>query len=248
MALAELAMPLGDPRVRALADHVLCWLEGERRSPMTSPVKIEGLVRAHATQDGYALAAMSVLGLAKSPRVKRLAERIIEWQWPDGGWNCDRSPDASHSSFHETHGPLWGLAEFHQATHNVDALRTARKAAELLLRHHLFRSETEGQVINEGWLRLRFPPYWHYDVLQGLWVLSRVGKLGDVRAKDALDFLVKKRGADGMWRAGGYYWKPPGSGGSNVEVVDWGRRGASEWLTLRALRVLRSAGMVPLPR
>ncbi len=243
VALAELATPPGDRRVRALADHVLRWLEGERRVAM--PVEIDGLVRAHATQDGYALAALSVLGLAKLPRVKRLAERIIEWQWPDGGWNCRQDPDASHSSLHETHGPLWGLAEFHRATRDPDALRSARTAAEFLLRHRLFRSETYGHVINEGWLRLRFPPYWHYDVLQGLWVLSRVGKLGDPRADEALRLLLKKRRADGMWHADGYHWKPPDSKGSNVEVVDWGRRGPNEWVTLRVLRVLKSAGRWP---
>lgn len=245
VALAELAMPPGDRRVRALADHVLRWLEGERRSAMTSPVNIEGRVRAHATQDGLALAALSLLGLAKLPRVRRLAKRIIEWQWPDGGWNCDRNPGAWHSSFHETHGPLWGLAEYERVTKDADALRAVRKAAEFLLRHRLFRSETSGSVINDGWLRLRFPPYWHYDVLQGLWVLSRVGKLRDPRARQALDVLMRKPHADGMWRADGYHWKPPGSKGSNVEVVDWGRRGPSEWVTLRALRVLKSAGYWP---
>ncbi len=243
VALAELAMPPGDRRVRALADHVLRWLEGERR--VSGPEEIEGRVRAHATQDGYALAALSVLGLAKLSRVKRLAERIIEWQWPDGGWNCDRYPDSSHSSFHETHGPLWGLAEYHRVTRDPNALRAAGKAAEFVLRHRVFRAEGSGGVINEGWLRLRFPPYWHYDVLQGLWVLSRVGKLGDPRTKEALNFLLKKRRADGMWRTDGYHWKPLGSKGSNVEVVDWGRRGPSEWVTLRALRVLRSAGRWP---
>lgn len=240
VALAELAMPPGDRRVRALADHVLRWLEGELRA--AGPVEIGGLVRAHATQDGYALAALSLLGLAKLVRVKQLAARLIKWQWPDGGWNCDRDPKASHSSFHESHGPLWGLAEFHRATRDRNAQRAAGMAAEFFLQHRLFRSERTGKVIDEGWLKLRFPPYWHYDVLQGLWVLSRVGKLSDPRAEEALDFLLAKQHPDGMWRADGYHWKPPGSRGSNVEAIDWGRHGPSEWVTLRALRVLKSAG------
>ena len=223
VALAELGMPSGDRRIRALADRVLRWVEGERGA--MEPVMIQGRVRAHATQDGYVLAALSLLGLAKSARMKRLAERIIEWQWPDGGWNCDRKPEATHSSFHETHGPLWGLAEFHRVTGDPDARRAAQKAAEFILRHHVFLSESSKRVIREEWLRLHFPPYWHYDALQGLWVLSRAGKLDDPRAKVALDLLVAKRRADGMWHAGGYHWKPPGSTGSNVELVDWGRGG-----------------------
>lgn len=241
VALAELAMPSGDRRIRNLADHILAWLEGQRRGPTTGPVVIGKLVRAHATQDGFALAAFCLLGLAKLSRVRRLAERIIEWQWPDGGWNCDRSPSASHSSFHETHGPLWGLSEFHRTTGSRDARRAAEKAAEFLLRHRLFRSEKTGKAIHESFLRIRFPPYWHYDVLQGLWVLSRVGQLKDARVHEALDFLVQKQRPDGTWRADGYHWNPPGSKRSNVEVVDWGRGGPSAWVTLRALRVLRSA-------
>lgn len=246
VALVELGMPPGDRRVRALADRVLRWVEGERGA--MAPVVIEGRVRAHATQDGYVLAALSLLGLVKSARVKRLAEHIIDWQWPDGGWNCDRMPDATHSSFHETHGPLWGLAEFHRVTGDPHARRAAKKAAEFVLRHHVCLSDVTREVIREDWLRFRFPPYWHYDVLQGLWVLSRAGKLDDPRAKVALDVLLKKRRADGMWRAGGYHWKPPGSSGSNVEVVDWGRRGPSEWVTLRALRVLKAAGELTVSR
>lgn len=241
VALAELAMPPRHAGVRALANHVLRWVEGERRA--AKPIEIRGLVRAHATQDGFALAALSLLGLAKSSRVKRVADRLVEWQWPDGGWNCDRSPKASHSSFHETQGPLWGLAEFHRATGHEDALRAAGMAAEFLLRHRLFRSEGSRNVINESWLWLRFPSYWHYDVLQGLWTISRVGKLGDPRAGEALDLVLQKRHSDGMCHADGYHWKPPGSKGSNVEVVDWGRGGPSEWVTLRALRVLRSASI-----
>jgi hypothetical protein len=34
----------------------------------------------------------------------------------------------------------------------------------------------------------------------------------------------------------------PGRDGSRVEVVDWGRRGPNEMLTLSALRVLAAAG------
>jgi len=245
VALAEVAMPPGDRRVRALAGHVFTWLEATTRTGTSGSVEINGLVRAHATQEGYTLAAVSLLGLARLAPARRLVDRLIQWQWPDGGWNCDRRPDTRHSSFHETHGALWGLAEYHRATGSPEALHAAGMAAEFLLRHSLFRSDRTGNVIHNGWLPFRFPPYWHYDVLQGLWVLSRLGRLGDPRAAEALDLVLGKRRVDGMWGVGGYHWKPPGSRGSNVEVVDWGRRGPNEWVTLRALRVLRSAGRWP---
>jgi hypothetical protein len=37
-----------------------------------------------------------------------------------------------------------------------------------------------------------------------------------------------------------------GGAGSNVEVVDWGRRGPSEMITLNALRILRAAGRLTI--
>lgn len=108
--------------------------------------------------------------------------------------------------------------------------------------HGLLRSERTGRVIHPQFLKLRFPSYWHYDLLQGLWVLSQSNRSSDPGAAEALDILESKRHRDGRRRAEGYWWKPPGSSGSNVEIVDWGRRGPNEWVTLRALRVLRSAG------
>src|SRR5438034_334746 len=67
-----------------------------------------------ASQEGNALAVCSHLGIAQDPRVRRLAESLIKWQWPDGGWNCDRREEASHSSFNESLSTLWGLFEYYQ--------------------------------------------------------------------------------------------------------------------------------------
>ena len=57
-----------------------------------------------------------------------------------------------------------------------------------------------GQVIRRAWLALHYPPYWHYDILQALLVLSRAGKADDPRASDALDELQRRRLPDGRWQ------------------------------------------------
>jgi hypothetical protein len=240
ISLVELAIPPGHPGALAAAAQVLEWLEspGHRRTIHG----VDGRVRQHAAQEGFALAVCCRLGMGRLRRVRALADSMLLAQWPDGGWNCDPDPDAVHSSFHETFAPVWGLAEFDRATGDRDARKAAERGAELLLKHGLFRSHRTGEIGDRSWLKLRYPPYWHYDVLQGLVTLSRVGKLHDGRAGEALDIVRAKRRPDGCWRAEGYHWKPPGASGSNVEAVDWGRGGPSEMLTVRALTVLRATG------
>jgi hypothetical protein len=97
-------------------------------------------------------------------------------------------------------------------------------------------------VINSAWLKLRYPPYWHYNTLQALLILSRLGPLTDPRTQEALDRLEAKRSPGGCWQAEVFYWRrPAGKLGTGVEVVDWGRSGPNTMITLNALRVLLAA-------
>ena len=101
-------------------------------------------------------------------------------------------------------------------------------------------------MIHRAWLAPHYPPYWHYDILQALLVLSRMGKAGDPRAGDALDELERRRLPGGRWQPGGCWWKPPASTVA-PEVVDWGRSGPNEMITLNALRALQAAGRLTPP-
>lgn len=81
-------------------------------------------------------------------------------------------------------------------------------------------------------------------------MLVRLGHARDSRLLDAVEVLEELRRPDGTWEAGGCWWKAPGTGRDaahgtrerNVEVVDWGRSGPNEMITLNALRVLRAVG------
>ena len=127
VSLVELGIPPHEPRAVAAADQVLQWLTGEaHRSKIKA---IDGRVRRCGSQEGNALAVCSRLGLADDPRVQYLAESLIKWQWPDGGWNCDKRPSANHSSFYESLAPMWGLIEYHRATGDEAAPQAARRTA-----------------------------------------------------------------------------------------------------------------------
>ena len=239
VSLVELGVPADEPRCIAAAETVLAWLTGKgHRAAIRT---IDGLVRRCASQEGNALAVCCRLGLAEDPHVRLLAESLVEWQWPDGGWNCDKKATGYRSSFHESLPPMWGLHEYWLATGETAAMQAARRTAELFLEHRLFRTLGTDEPIHESFVTLHYPPFWHYDVLQALVVLERMGLADDPRASDGLDLLEERRLPDGRWRAGGRWWKAPGKPGSNVEVVDWGS-GPSKLLTLNALRVLRGAG------
>lgn len=238
VSLVELEIPPGEPRALAAAETVLAWLTSPGR---TYPRWINGLPRSEGSQEGNALAVCCRLGMTEDPRVRGLATRLIEWQWPDGGWNCDPRASGRRSSFNETLPPMWGLHEFAVATGDRDAAGAADRAAELLLEHRLFRALATGEPVHPEVVKLHYPPYWHYDFLQALHVLRRMGRLHDPRTRDAVELLRAKSLFDGRWRAEKSWWRPPGSKGSNVEVVDWGRSGPSEMITLNALRVLKAA-------
>lgn len=243
VALAELDAPATDSRVEAAAEHVLAWIVNSLRY---SPRVVHGLARPHASVHGNALGACARFGLADDDRTLRLAEAIISWQWPDGGWNCDNSADAHRSSFHESLRTAWGLQEYAAATGHDAARKAADRAVELFLQHRVFRRGGTGEPINARWLSTPYPSYWHYDLLSALLVIARGGKGADPRASDALDLLEAKRRPDGTWNAQAQWWRPADSRQA-PEVVDWGKAGEPNLMvTLNSLRVLAAAGRVNL--
>lgn len=248
VSLVELGVPPLEQRACLAAEQVLGWLSRPQR--LREVPVIGGLARRCASVEGNAVAVCCRLGLAGDERVARLAASLIGWQWPDGGWNCDLRASGRRSSFHESLAPAWGLYEYARATGDQQAREASGRAAQLFLSHRMFRSLATGQPISRRWLVPRYPPYWHYDILQGALIITRIGFAADPRLQDAVQVLEDLRSADGTWTCGGSWWKPPGAGtdGSrgvrawNAEVVDWGLSGPNEMITLNALRVLQAVG------
>lgn len=190
------------------------------------------------------LGACTRLGLAEDERTDRLAEAILAWQWPDGGWNCDNRADGHRSSFHESLRTAWGLHEYAEATGHDGARNAADRAVELFLAHRVFRRGGDGEPISARWLSTPYLTYWHYDLLSALLLIARVGRASDPRAADALTLLESGRRPDGRWNATAQWWRPPDSP-ITPDVVNWGHAGQPNLMvTLNALRVLSAAGRV----
>jgi hypothetical protein len=240
VSLVDLAIPEGDKRAVKAANRVLDWLTSPEHKKYIR--LIDGRIRRCGSQEGNALRVCSLLGMADDPRVKYLSKSLVKWQWPDGGWNCDKLKDAHHSSFHESVIPMMGLLEYYCATGDKGSLAAAKRTGEFLLRHHLFRSEKTGEIINPTWLDIRYPHYWHYNILQGLRAIAMLGKLKDSRACEALDILEQKRLTDGKWKADGYYWKPATTKGPYREPANWWRSKPNKMITFLAFDILKKAG------
>lgn len=246
--LADIGYPAGDESLIPLRQQVSDWLLSKRHEK--SIRVIEGRVRRCASQEGNALYATLTLGLADVDEGSRqfadeMAGRLVRWRWPDGGWNCDKKPEASKSSFMESLIPLRALALYGRRTGNAQAESAAAGAAEIFLKRRLFKRQSDGGVMGPDFVKLHYPCYWHYDILFGLKVMAEAGFIDDPRCQDALDLLEEKRLSDGGFPAEGKYYGVTDKHTSNTSPVDWGgvnKRRMNEFVTADALYVLRAAG------
>jgi hypothetical protein len=97
-------------KLHAAIDRELSWIANPRH--LEAIPKIDGLYRADASIEGNAVYAASRFGHAQDQRTRRLVAKLLEWQWPDGDWNCDRRSCGYRSSFHESWATAIGLAAY----------------------------------------------------------------------------------------------------------------------------------------
>ena len=153
---------------------------------------------------------------------RRLVDRLLGEQLPDGGWNCEVENGATVSSFGTTINVLEGLLEHERALGGSAVVAAARRRGEAyMLERGLFRRKSNGEVIDPSWLRFSFPTWYHYDVLRGLDYLRSAGVAPDERVAEALALVEQKRGEDGRWP---------------LENTHKGRGVADRWTTATASR------------
>ena len=161
VSLADFDLPVDDPRVRdsldEAVDRELDWIANPRH--LEAIPKVDGLFRADASMEGNGLYAASRFGHARDERARALVDKLLEWQWPDGGWNCDRASSGYRSSFHESWATAIGLAAYHDAVGAPEALAAARRTGELLLEHRLFKRLRTDKPIHHSFVRLHWPAY-----------------------------------------------------------------------------------------
>jgi hypothetical protein len=152
--------------------------------------------------DGMFLNVASYFG-AEEEQLKSIVDLLIESQMADGGFNCRLNRGgAVHSSMHTTISVLEGLHEYLVNGYSYrrnDMARMVNGSCQLLLMHHLFKSDRTGEVIDKRFLMLSFPSRWRYDILRALDTFRSMGVPYDPRMQPALDVLHNKRLKNGTW-------------------------------------------------
>ncbi len=168
--------------------------------------------------------------------LKSIIDFLLTEKMNDGGFNCrSNTVGATHSSLHSTLSVLEGILEYERNGYNYrlkELLKTKNESHEFILMHHLFRSDKTGEIINTNFLKLYYPGRWYYDILKALDYFQFANVKYDIRMKEAIVLILKKRSKDGLWKLAS---KHPGQ--THFEMEQAGK--PSRWNTLRVLRVLK---------
>lgn len=251
--LALIDYPPGDESLRPLVRRVHDWLlSAHSLEPPRTVVHPgqEHRVRHCASQDGNAIWSSVRLGL-DDDRTREVVDRLIGWQWPDGGWNCDKRVEATASSFQESLIPARGLQVYGRRHGHEPALRSADRVAELVLPRRLLWRRRDGALISPRWGgrpdRIHYPNQF-LDVLFALQVMVDLGRIDDRRCTDALAMLEAKRLADGGFPLEQVDTVTSDRVVSRGSYATWGPGGSSRsnpLVSLAALEVIRAAEETP---
>ena len=179
-------------------------------------------------------------------------DRLLKFQWSDGGWNCDKNPEARCSSYHESLIPLRALVRYLNDSGNQlpksrrNAIQNAiENAKEVFLKRKLFLSISTGNSIHPNFTLLHFPYYWRYNILFALKVLNESGFLEDPRCQKALRLIESKELPTGGFPAEIKYYIFSAKARTGRSAVNWGgpsKRKLNEWVTSEIFSILNDAG------
>jgi hypothetical protein len=138
----------------------------------------------------------------------------------------------------------WGAIKSLRALASLPpGLRTSKvkkaiaQTVEFLLSRDLSKADYPYRARVSGeWFKFGFPLSYTADVLEALFALTEAGYACDPRLKNAIELVLSKRGADGRWAL-----KHSLNGKMWTDIEAKGK--PSKWVTLRALRVLKAAGV-----
>ncbi len=191
LALSDLRASRQTPEIEASAEF---WMNS---SPLQGGgVGGFGKGKGHHCYTANMARALIRMGYEDDPRVRRTLEWLARTAHPKGGWTCRFSTDgpATGRTLDAWEG-LSAFAAYPRAKWTAEMERVVSLGAEYYLEREL---HLQGDRY-EPWYRMHWPNHYYYDLLVGLDTLTALGYADDPRLKFALDWLKKRRRADGRW-------------------------------------------------
>lgn len=267
IVLSELGMSGHDPEIKNACEH---FLRMHNVDDGGFSLRQIGSTEAapHICMTGNMVRTLVKFNYGGNSRVQKAASWLLSQQQKDGGWDCYREGSRGHSSFSSTIQPLWALSEISQRERKSEVQESVEKAVEFFLRHKLYRSDRNDEIIMLDWTLFHHPIHYFYDVLHALGILTSLGVTEDKRLSDAVELLISKRTDGGTWELDGVprgwhieegfhasdsVWRPEerevvktGWGGQHtLQLEEAGQ--PSKMITLNALRVLKNLDLLRLP-
>jgi hypothetical protein len=240
--LADIDYPPGDRSLIPFRAHVYRWLH-DLEAQYDGPLFIHDKYRVHGSYHGNAIYASIVLGLANK-ETDQLAANLLRYQWPGGGWNCNKLPRTKGPTIvHSAYG-LRGLVTYRLRRKSAALTQAIENAAEVLLERHVYLKRSNGKPLRPVFTKPSYPYPRLYDFMTGLHVLTRSGHVRDSRCERALDLLASKV-IDGQgWMAERKLFSHT-RGKDTFTYAEWDKEKlgkASLFLTVDALEILKAAG------
>jgi hypothetical protein len=227
--MVEFAADPDDPRVQQGVEFMLADTESR-------------VLDSHAPEQqdwvcfwGNLLRYVAYCGRADDPRVGNIVKTLVLASQARG-WGC-RHNDELACAWGAVRA-LWGLAALpaDQRTPEIEA--AIQSGVEFV--YDPAYSLSAGDYPTPGaahkhWSRLNFPLFYQADILFALRVAADLGVLDQPRAREAVNWLVERRQANGRWRGTSPYrsntWRDLGD-----------RAETDRWVSLHAALVLKRAG------
>ncbi len=248
--LAQLGADRDDPRVKRLCEFVL----DNNYNPGRGVMGIH--IQWRAGLDFYTLPcfmanmvwSLSTLGYGHDRRVRDTLKWLLKYQRFDDGdfktpdlWPYRGRRDrcfSHHTCFSGVTRALNMMTVVPESERTGEMDAFISRAVDFILLHRLYRkNHGNGKPIRPEFEMFTFPLLHYDDVISLVDMLQRL-KVRHEAVDEGLAFIQSKRGQDGRWKLG--YTMNRSSTYANFGQ----REKPSKWITLRALKVLKNAGMV----
>ena len=247
IVLAELGADSYDKRIKKTGEFILKYSQ-DRSSGGFS---IQGTSKNGGNHSsvipcltGNMVWSLIRLGYLKDPRVQRGIDWITTCQRfddradkPPAGWPYDSAYGCwgRHTCSMGAIKALKALSEIPEEFRSPEVKETLLKGSDYFLQHRVHkRSHSPDKVCKPSWLKFGFPLMYQTDALDILGIMVKLG-YRDNRMQDAIDLMLSKQDEQGRWKMEKSY--------NNRLLVSVEKDGKpSKWITLQALKVLKSIG------